>query len=187
VVGILLSFVAFTDTHKPVYRWLAGLLHGAIHLAAALAISATTSHLLGREQMGPVLERLVGSLMTFVGGYFIGATIMGIYLVISVVVFRRHGNEAFSALKIEGYKNFLRMRLDADGLSVWAFGLEKVPGNRDWAWKKGGTKGGRYEPAPGAPELMPKVIDHFVIPTKKAAEAAPRKAKKTKKPVEEIA
>jgi hypothetical protein len=187
VVGILLAFVAFTDTHKPVYRWLAGLLHGSLHLAAALAISATTSTLLGREGMGPVLERLVGSLMTFVGGYFIGATIMGIYLVISVVVFRRHGNEAFSSLKIEGYKNFLRMRLDADGLSVWAFGLEKVPGNGDWVWKKGGAGGGRYEPGPGAPELMPKVIDHFVIPTKKAAAAPKKRGAKTKVPVEEVA
>lgn len=186
VVGILLAFVAFTDTHKPVYRWLAGLLHGAIHLAAALGISATTSYLLSREEMNPVLQRLVGSLMTFVSGYFIGATIMGIYLVISVVVFRRHGNEAFSSLKIEGYKNFLRMRLNADGLSVWAFGLEKVPGNGDWVWKKGGTGGGRYEPAPGAPELRPLVIDHFVIPTKTAA-APKKKAAATKVPVGEVA
>ena len=186
VVGILLAFVAFTDTHKPVYRWIAGLFHGSIHLAAALAISATTAFLLDREAMNPVLERFVGSLMTFVGGYFIGATIMGIYLVISVVFFRRHGNEAFSSLKIEGYKNFLRMRVSAEGLSVWAFGLETVPGNDDWEWKKGGEGDGRYEPAQGAPELIPKVIDHFVIPTKKAAAEGPKKEAK-KKPVEEIA
>jgi calcineurin-like phosphoesterase family protein len=187
VVGILLAFVAFTDTHKPVYRWIAGLFHGSIHLAAALGISATTTFLLGREEMNPVLERLVGSLMTFVGGYFVGATIMGIYLVISVVVFRRHGNEAFSSLKIEGFKNFLRMRVNTDGLSVWAFGLKNVPGNGDWVWKKGKDGKGRYEPSPDAPELMPRVIDHFVIPTKKAAAEAPKKPARKKAPVEEVA
>jgi hypothetical protein len=187
VVGILLAFVAFTDTHKPVYRWLAGLFHGSIHLTAALAISAVTSHLLSEQAMNPVLERFVGSLMTFVGGYFIGATIMGIYLIISVVFFRRHGNEAFSSLKIEGYKNFVRMRLDADGLSVWAFGLKDVPTNADWVWTKGKDGRGRYEPAPGAPALLPTVIDHFVIPAKKAAATPKKKAAPRKVPVEEVA
>ena len=187
VVGILLAFVAFTDTHKPLYRWIGGLFHGSIHLAAALAISATTAHLLAQKAMNPVLDRLVASLITFAVGYFVGATIMGLYLVISVVVFRRHGNEAFSSLKIEGYKNFLRMRLTEDGLSVWAFGLDKVPGNADWAWTEGKDARGRYEPKPGAAPLAPRVIDHFVIPTKKAAPAPKKRAQARKVPVEEIA
>jgi len=169
VVGILLAFVVFTDTHKPAYKWLAGLLHGAVHLAAALCISAVTTYLLVREAMGLVVQRFVGAAMTFTGGYFIGATIMGIYLVISVCIFRRHGNEAFSSLKIEGYKNFLRMRLDERGLAVWAFGLEKVPGDTSWEWKPGKDRCGRYEPTSKAPKLDPRVIDHFVIPAKKAA------------------
>ncbi len=172
VVGTLLSFVAFTDTRRPLYRWLAGLLHGSIHLAAALAISATTLHLLEESKskgMNLVLHRFISSVMTFVGGYFIGATIMGIYLVISVCLFRRHGNEAFSSLKIEGYKNFLRMRINAKGLSVWALGLEQVPSHAGWEWKTGEDGRSRYEPTSRAPRLEPKVIDHFVIPTKKAA------------------
>jgi hypothetical protein len=187
VVGILLAFVAFTDTHKPIYRWTAGLFHGSLHLAAALGISAATSYLLDQQKMDPVLQRFVGSVMTFVGGYFIGATIMGIYLVISVCIFRRHGNEAFSSLKLEGYKNFLRMRLNADGLSVWAFGLEEVPSNADWEWKKGQDGRGRYEPKSSAPALLPKVIDHFVIPAKKAAAAPKKKAARREEPAEEIA
>lgn len=173
VVGILLSFVAFTDTHKLSYKWLAGLLHGSIHLAAALCLSAMTTHLLAQEGMSPVPRRFVGSSMTFTGGYFIGATLMGIYLVISVCVFQRHGNEAFSALKIEGYKNFLRMRLDKDGLAVWAFGLDKVPDNAGWEWKQGKDGRSRYEPTSTAPRLEPRVIDHFVIPVKKAATKRP--------------
>ena len=170
VVGTLLAFVAFTETHKPIYRWLAGLLHGTIHLAAALAISAATVHLLAEGPgMNLVLHRLVSSVMTFVGGYFIGATIMGIYLVISVCIFRLHGNEAFSSLKIEGYKNFLRMRIDSKGLSVWAFGLDQVPDNRHWEWHRAEDGRCRYEPTADAPRLEPRVIDHFVIPIDRAA------------------
>jgi hypothetical protein len=169
VVGILLSFVVFTDTHKLVYKWLAGLLHGTIHLATALCISAVTTYVLAQEGISLVLRRFIGSVMTFTGGYFIGATIMGIYLVISVCVFRRHGNEAFSALKIEGYKNFVRMRLDKDGLAVWAFGLDQVPSDTTWEWKEGKDGHCRYEPTDEAPRLEPRVIDHFVIPAKKAA------------------
>lgn len=169
VVGTLLAFVAFTDTHRLIYKWLAGLLHGSIHLAAALSISALTTYTLAQEGgLNLVLERFISSAITFAGGYFVGATIMGLYLVVSVCVFRRHGNEAFSSLKIEGYKNFLRMRLDKDGLSVWAFGLEKVPSDATWEWKEGKDKRCRYEPTSKAPKLEPSVIDHFVIPAKNA-------------------
>jgi hypothetical protein len=56
---------------------------------------------------------------------------MGIYLLISLNGFGRHSNEAFSALHIPDWKNFLRLRIDVDGrLTIFPVGIRRVP--RKW-------------------------------------------------------
>ena len=40
---------------------------------------------------------------------------MGLYLLVSVNVFGRHSEEAFSGLRIEDYKHFLRMHVGRTG------------------------------------------------------------------------
>jgi hypothetical protein len=53
---------------------------------------------------------------------------MGIYLLACLNLAGRHWNEAFSALRIRHYKNFLRMRIDASGrLTIYPIGLSDVP------------------------------------------------------------
>ncbi|MFZ0750715.1 MAG: hypothetical protein WAM70_15235, partial [Pyrinomonadaceae bacterium] len=61
----------------------------------------------------------------------------------------RLSNEAFSALKIEDYKNFLRMHIDRNGvLTIYAIKIQTVP--RDWA-----DKGEYFKPSGGTgPELI---------------------------------
>jgi hypothetical protein len=62
---------------------------------------------------------------------------MGLYLLVSLNVFGRHSNEAFSALRIEDFKHFIRLHIDGDGrLRIFPIGLTRVPR----AWK----------PVPGA-------------------------------------
>jgi hypothetical protein len=60
---------------------------------------------------------------------------MGAYLFISLRFFKRHSNEAFSALKIQDYKNFLRLRIDKHGLTIYPLKIETVP--RKWQEKDG--------------------------------------------------
>jgi hypothetical protein len=57
--------------------------------------------------------------------------VVGVYLLISVNVFGRHSEEAFSALRIQDYKNFLRLHIDRTGtLTIWPIKIERVP--RHW-------------------------------------------------------
>ena len=52
---------------------------------------------------------------------------MGVYLFISVSFCNRHGNEAFSALRIEDYKNFLRIKFDKEGKCIiFPIGVENI-------------------------------------------------------------
>ena len=89
------------------------------------------------------------------GGWIAGPTIMGIYLLLSLNLFGRHSNEAFSALAIEDYKNFLRMHLAPDGtLTIYPIKLERVPR----AWKRNPNSGESTfipdEPRASKPELI---------------------------------
>jgi hypothetical protein len=57
--------------------------------------------------------------------------LIGIYLLISISLFGRHSNEAFSSLRVQDYKHWLRLRIDQAGvLTVWSLALDRVP--RRW-------------------------------------------------------
>lgn len=96
----------------------------------------------------------------FGGGWFFGSMILGIYLLISLNGFKRHTNEAFSSLKIQDWKNFLRMKIGADGsLTIFAVGLRRVPRK----WKKIGEPGESSCIIPNderatKPQLIDKVV-----------------------------
>jgi hypothetical protein len=74
-----------------------------------------------------------------VGGFVVGPIILGLYLLISLNVFHRHGNEAFSALRVEDRKSILRLHIDATGrLTIYPIGIRRVPRR----WKPPGDPGG---------------------------------------------
>jgi hypothetical protein len=158
VVLLLVAVVYFTDSNRTSYRVGAGLAHGVAHLLAALAATAAglwCARALG-VQHDVVARRGVMIAASAVLGYILGGTIMGLYLFVSVRVFRRHGNEAFSSLREEGWKNFLRLRVDASGISLWAFGLDRMP--ERW------TAGDWPLPQDPPPESRPRLIDSVHIP-----------------------
>lgn len=130
--AIVLGFFAFTDTHSRLYRVLGGLLHAVAHLSAMFYLGWGTLDISTRwlHTHGVVRAALAG-VGTFAGGWVVGSVLMGVYLLISVNVFGRHSEEAFSALRIEDYKHFLRLHVGPDGrLTIWPIRLERVP--RRW-------------------------------------------------------
>ncbi len=84
--------------------------------------------------LGSVPQELLGAVLVFLGGFLLGPTLLGLYLVISLNGFGAHPNEAFSALSIPDWKNFLRLKIDRDG-APWLYpvGIRRVPR----AWKPG--------------------------------------------------
>jgi len=142
------AFLLFTDTHKLWYRLAAGGLHGFGHVLGAVALAWKANAWATDLGLGPsssLLRHAFVGLTTLVGGYFVGATLMGLYLILSLNLFGRHGNEAFSSLRIDGYKNFLRMRIDKEGtLRIVAIGIERVPGS----WREEPAKDTRSDGEP---------------------------------------
>jgi len=172
LLTFLTVFVFFTDTHSTRYRLLGGLTHASSHLLAAfavgwLALLFTTRGL--HLPYGHSGQLLLSGAITFTVGGYIGALIMGIYLLISVQLFGRHSEQAFSALRVEDYKSWLRMKIDADGdLTIYAMGIERVPR----LWKRGGESTETLVSAdPRA--TVPHLIEKIVLPRKGKAVRPP--------------
>ncbi|MBZ4422847.1 metallophosphoesterase [Myxococcus sp. RHST-1-4] len=136
---VVLGLYGFADGRRGTWwRRSAGILHGFAHLVAALLLTWAASALAGNLVDGTdSLRRDVASgLLLFAGGFLVGPTLMGLYLLISLNVFGCHPNEAFSSLAIPDWKNFLRLRIDREGrLTLYPVGIRRVPR----AWKAGVT------------------------------------------------
>jgi hypothetical protein len=139
LVGLVLAVMLFTDTHSRLQRTLGGGLHGLAHLAAIFLSGWAGARLLERWWPG-ALPEAVGVLVGLaIGGAVVGPFLLGLYLLLSLNIFGRHGNEAFSALRIQDWKSFLRLHIDPAGrLTIYPIGIRRVPRR----WRAAGDPGG---------------------------------------------
>ena len=136
--AIVLVFLAFTDTHSRVYRVVGGLLHSAAHFSAMFYIGWGALDVATRWfHAGGVVRSALAGAGIFAGGWIAGSVIVGVYLLISVNVFGRHSEEAFSGLKIQDFKHFLRLHVDRAGqLTIWPIKIHRVA--RRWRDRRAG-------------------------------------------------
>ena len=96
---------------------------------------------------------------------------MGTYLFVSLNIFGRHANEAFSSLSIPDWKNFLRIRITADGdLTIYPVGIPKVP--RAWKKRAHDEPGSDYVPV-GVDLHTPELIETPIHIRRAPSKAAP--------------
>lgn len=164
VLATIVGFWFFTDTHSTGYKVIMGLTHGITHVLAACAVALFTVFAIsqlttaatwtfripwpGGFHFSVDLRLLLAAVVIFALGFVVGSFIMGLYLLISLNFFGRHGNEAFSSLGIEDWKNFLRLHINETGdLTIYPIGIKRVP--RKWIPRTSGT----------GPELVPDPKD----------------------------
>lgn len=132
---VLAGFWAFTDKNAPcIFRVVIGLMHGMLHLLLAGLVTWLGSIVfvaVGGNVIAFSSAWLrgwgVATLWVTVAGALLGASLIGVYLLLSLNLFGYHTGDG-SSLKIEGYKNFLRLKLSADGsLTIYPLGLDCVP------------------------------------------------------------
>jgi len=130
VAGIVAAFIYFADRRNWRARAPIGTAHALAHvLAFLIALFVLARHLPGNfanDFWIVVITALLCGL--------INPTIMGCYLLIALNGFHIHWNEAFTSLRIESYKGFLRLKIDRDGnLTVYPIVIEQVPASDDGA------------------------------------------------------
>ncbi|MBX9590332.1 MAG: hypothetical protein K2X43_13580 [Hyphomonadaceae bacterium] len=93
-------------------------------------------------------------------GALAGGSLWGLYWVLTGLFARMHAEDAFAALRIKNYKNFLRLKFERDRLTIYPLGIDKVPGPDHWL----NAPPGRDNPLPHNPRLVAsKPIDVRLI------------------------
>jgi hypothetical protein len=130
---VLLGFYSFarSDEDRPKWRaFLAGAIHGLLQLTVAI--------LLVRYVIVPVLildwSLIPKTLLLLIAGFGVAWTVPGLlftlYLFVANATLGLHRQEVFSAQAIEDWKGFLRIRVNASGITIFPIGLNKI--NRIW-------------------------------------------------------
>jgi hypothetical protein len=143
------------------WRILGGTFHALLHLTAAFLVGWGALLLTVRGfdlYYGSVLQLLIAGLITFALGGVAGAFIMGFYLFVSIRIFGRHSNEAFSSLRIQDFKQWLRLRIDAAGaLTIYSIAIDRVPRRWRSAQRNGEVTVAAHDTRASAPRLIDKV------------------------------
>ena len=63
-------------------------------------------------------------------GALVGGSLWGFYWVLTGMFGRMHSEEAFAALRIKNYKNFLRIKFEQDKLTIYPLGHRQDAGSR---------------------------------------------------------
>jgi hypothetical protein len=127
LLTILFFFGVFADRQREWFRWIGGLAHGVAHVVTAIAITSVinASFLAGAASF---TDRLAAHILNFLAGVVFGPTVFGLYLLLSLNLFGFHPLEAFSSLRIQDYKHFLRFHIDRQGqLEIFPIAIRKVP------------------------------------------------------------
>ncbi|MGE0055949.1 MAG: phospholipase D-like domain-containing protein [Hyphomicrobium sp.] len=144
VVALWAGLVHYVDAlwSSRIVNGLAKLVLGSAHFLAHMALLLVLTTIFNLAIYSPLVDGknalstiVIGvatytSLIVILGG-ILGGMVWGIYWAITSALFGMH-MDAFSALGIANYKNFLRMSFAPDRLTIYPVGLAKVPGKRGW-------------------------------------------------------
>jgi hypothetical protein len=143
----------YCSVKKRLWRVAAGGGHALVHLALACLPALVATQLLGADGLpGAALVAVVSA----AGGFALGGIAFGLYLVLAHPFAPGHANEVLACQAIPDHKNFLRLRFDAGGVTIFPIGVPRVP--RAWAPAPDDEAEAPYlRPADG--ELTPVLIE----------------------------
>lgn len=120
-------------------------LHTGLHGLAILILGALFP-LPGREVIGDSWGFWALLLEMLLAGGVIGGLIWGGYLIFACHKYAVHHNDAFSAMASPKYRNFLRMCIKGDELTIYPIGLDNVPERDGWQVNPDATQNDQTEP-----------------------------------------
>src|ERR1700674_233810 len=161
---------------------LASAFHALIHAGVVFFLAnwvarCNTNHLVLYDEWYDIWIRLsVTALEIIPVGAVIAGTIFGVYLAVTCAWCDMNHNDAFSAMRLDSYKNFLRFHIKGDEVTIYPIGLDRVPRRRDWEKNTSAAPGNQDQPlyVPKMP-LQPHLIEDPVVVRADAGTTKPPK------------
>ncbi|MFH5832694.1 metallophosphoesterase [Halalkalibaculum sp. DA384] len=151
------GILAFADTKrkKPAASWIAGLMHGALQVVLLISAVWLTYYLVfGVGGFLPDTVSGIGlsALALLVFGWLFSGFAMGFYLMSTTLLLKTHETEAFSSFRGENHKNFVRLHLSDEGLTLYPIKIPRA--YKHWVKAEGDLR-------KGAPRYVPRAGDHL--------------------------
>ena len=125
-----MAFFVEAPACRKVARYTVGLVHGLSHLLLNIALLWGFA-VLNLEVLAMPAQTLAQNTLFIVemlaGGALGGGMLMGLYLLLTNRLLKFNRTAALSSLRVADYKSFLRLHLDAGGLTIYPIGVDKVP------------------------------------------------------------
>jgi hypothetical protein len=117
-----------TDSSRKKFLGAIGFIHGLLHILVMISVFWFFAYLnfnVLHIRIRPLKVIAMIAELIVIGG-ILGSWLMAIYLMIANLVFKIHNTEAFSSMKIPHYKNFLRMNIKDNILTIYPVGVKKT-------------------------------------------------------------
>lgn len=82
---------------------------------------------------------------------FIGGFIGGLYLTAVSWFWGDHANDAFSAMRLNSYRHFIRLKIENNKITIYPIGIDKSPEREDWEFNNSYENGSQ-----DIPVIVPK-------------------------------
>lgn len=143
LLGLWAGLVFYVESESRIVKLLIGTMHAAAHITALLFISwlAGATGIVPRFIGGmfsfsdDITRILWNVLVSLFAGGLLGGFVMGLYWTLTSTLFNMHTGDAFGALGIKDYKNFLRIKLEPGRATIYPIALDRVPGRKSWRWQ----------------------------------------------------
>ncbi|MBW7909894.1 MAG: metallophosphoesterase [Alphaproteobacteria bacterium] len=125
-------FYAYTDSRKKWIKGVGALLHGGAHYVALFILTCLVFSDAVEAQQLNSFSLIIPLLKMLVLGGVVAGVIWGIYLFCSLRFLKMHSNDGFSSMSIKDYKNFLRIKVTKDTLTVYPIGVDRPLSRDKW-------------------------------------------------------
>jgi hypothetical protein len=152
VVGGALGWALYkyADEKTPTKKLRMGIPHAFLHLALVVLLTSIlppfNAVVFGLAPTTTWAFWLTAIEFIIIGG-FVGGLIWGAYLSHVCGKDGLHYNDAFSAMRLDSYRHFLRMRIKGDELTNNPIGIDETPARNDWTVNVKAAKNNQNEAA----------------------------------------
>jgi len=133
-----IGYSGYQESRSSKFRVVAlSLLHSGVHFLAVLILTCVfirlDSHLWSLKTAGPWWSWLLEfSIPMIFGGGLLAGLIFGANLFFTCRFADLSHNDAFSAMRLNSFRHFLRIKIIGDQFMVYPIGIDRIPARNEW-------------------------------------------------------